>query len=103
MLYYIKIGKHAIAPQKKIGALCGERAVNDQTRPKRFVKLHAGRFLARRCSMVGRPAEVESNQVKTLIENNQCYTMGETADILKISKSIRLLVKTKTILFYRNN
>ena len=26
--------------------------------------------------------------IKTLIESNQCYTMWETADILKISKSI---------------
>ena len=34
-----------------------------------------------------RPVEVDSNQIKTLIENNQCYTTQEIADILKISKS----------------
>ena len=28
-----------------------------------------------------------TNQIETLIENNQCYTMWETANILKISKS----------------
>ena len=33
----------------------------------------------------GRPAEVDSEQIKTLIENNQCYTTQEIADILKIS------------------
>ena len=36
---------------------------------------------------MGRPAEVESNQIKALIENNPHYTMQEIADILKISKS----------------
>ena len=35
----------------------------------------------------GRPVEVDSNQIKTLIENNQCYTTQEIANIPKISKS----------------
>ena len=35
----------------------------------------------------GRPVEVDSNQMETLIENNQFYTMKEIVDILKISKS----------------
>ena len=35
----------------------------------------------------GRPVEVDSNQIETLIENNQCYTTQEIADIFKISKS----------------
>ena len=50
--------------------------------------------------LLGRPVEVDSNQIKTLIENNQHYTTWERADILKISKSIKLLVKMKHILFY---
>ena len=35
----------------------------------------------------GRPVEVDSDQIKTLIENNQHYTTREIADMLKISKS----------------
>ena len=35
----------------------------------------------------GRPVEAESNQIKTLIEKNQCYTMPEITDGLKISQS----------------
>ena len=35
----------------------------------------------------GRPVEVDSNQIDTLIENDQYYIMPEIADILKISKS----------------
>ena len=45
--------------------------------------------------------EVVSNQIETLIENNQCYTMREIAHILKISKSIKLLVKMKNVSFLR--
>ena len=40
-----------------------------------------------------RPVEVDSDQMKTLIENNQHYTMWVIADILRIPKSIKLLVK----------
>ena len=57
------------------------------------------RFLAGPCSTVRGPVEVDSDQAETLIENNQCYTMQEIADILKISKSIKLLVKMKTLPF----
>ena len=34
----------------------------------------------------GRPVEVDWDQTETLIENSQCYTMWEIADILKIFK-----------------
>ena len=47
----------------------------------------------------GGPVEVDSDQIKTLIENNQCYTTQKMADILKISKSIKLLVKMKNVPF----
>ena len=33
------------------------------------------------------PDEVDSDQIETITENNQCYTTREIADILKISKS----------------
>ena len=34
-----------------------------------------------------KPVEVDSSQIETLIENNQCYTTQEIANIPKISKS----------------
>ena len=34
----------------------------------------------------GRPFEVDSDQVETLIEDNKCYSTWEIASILKISK-----------------
>ena len=61
------------------------------------MKFRAGDFLLDYTPRSRRPVEVDSNQVKILIENNQCYTMQEIADILKISKSIELLVKMKSV------
>ena len=47
----------------------------------------------------GRPVEVDNAQMETLTENNQCYTTWERANILKISKSKKLLVKVKNLSF----
>ena len=87
MLYNIKEGKNATETQKEICAVIGEGALTDQTCPKWFVKFHAGDFLLEEASWSGRPAEVDSDQIETLIENIQHYIMREIADILKISKS----------------
>ena len=68
---------------------------------KWFAKFHAGDFSLDDATWMRRPAEVDSNQIETLIENNRCHTTRETADILKISKAIKLLVKMKNVsLFY---
>ena len=66
---------------------------------KWFAKIHAGDFSLDNAPWSGRPAEVDSDQIKTLIESNQCYTMQEKADMLKIFKSIKLLVKMKNVSF----
>ena len=72
---------------KKICAVYGEGAVTDWTCQKWFVKFHAGDFSLDDASRSGRPVEVDSNQIKTIIENSQRYTMQERTNILKISKS----------------
>ena len=51
------------------------------------MNFHAGDFLLDDAPWSGRPGEVDSDQIKTLIENSQRYTMWEIADMLKISKS----------------
>ena len=82
-----------------ICAVYGEGAVTDQMCQKWFVKFCAGDFLLDDAPQSGRPVEVDSNQTETLIENNQCYTTWEIADILKMSKSIKLFVKMKNMSF----
>ena len=86
--------------KKKICAVYGEGAVTDWMCQKRFAKFRAGDFSLDNAPWSGRPAEVESNQIETLIENNQHYTMWEIAEILKISKSIKLLVKMKSVFYF---
>ena len=60
---------------------------------KWFVKFHAGDFSMADAPGLGRPVEVDSDQIETLPENNQRFITREKADILKIPKSIKLLVK----------
>ena len=73
--------------------------MTDQMCQKWFAKFHPGDFSLDDAPWLVRPAEVDRDQIKTLIENNQCSTMWEIADILKISKSIKLLVKMKNVSF----
>ena len=87
MLYYFKKGKNTTETQKMICAVYGEGAVTDRMCQKWFAKFHAGYFLLDNVPWSDRPAEVDSNQIETLIENNQRYTTWEIANILKISKS----------------
>ena len=54
---------------------------------KWFLKFCAGDSSLDDAPQSGRPIEVDSNQIKTLIENNQWYTTQEIANIPKIPKS----------------
>ena len=49
-----------------------------------MLEIFCWRFLTPRS---GRPVEVDSYQINTLLQNNQRYTMQKITDILKISKS----------------
>ena len=76
--------------RKKDLSVHPDGAVTDWMGQKWFVKFCAGDFSLDDAPWVGRPLEVDSDQVKTLrtiSENNQCYTMREIAYILKIFKS----------------
>ena len=57
--------------------------MTDQTCHKWFVKFRAGDFSLDDAPQLGRPVEVDSKQIETLIENNQHYTTPEMADIFK--------------------
>ena len=74
ILYYFKKHKNAAETQEKICAVCGEGATTDQRCQKCFAKVCAGDFLLDDAPWLGRPAEVDGDQIKILIEINQCYT-----------------------------
>ena len=99
MLYYFKKGKNATETQRKICTVCGEGAVTGQTCQEWFAKFRAGDFSLDDALWSGRPVEVDSNQIKILIEKNQCFTMWEIANIFQIYKSIKLLVKIRKCVF----
>ena len=80
----------------------GEGAVTDQKCQEWFVKFHAGDFLQDDAPQSGGPVEVDSNQTETLIEKTQHYATQEIAEISKISKSIKLLMKMQNVFFVEN-
>ena len=51
------------------------------------MKFHTEDFSLDDVPQSGRPVEVDSNQIKALIKNNQHYAKWEIGDILKIIKS----------------
>ena len=53
---------------------------------KWFEKFRVRYFLLDSVPWSGKAVEDDSDQIKTLTEDNQCYTMQEIADIFKISK-----------------
>ena len=61
--------------------------MTDRTCQKWFAKFCAGDFSVNDAPQSGRQVEVDSDQIETLIEKNQCYTTWEVVNILKISKS----------------
>ena len=61
-----------------------EGAVTDQTCQKWSAKFRAGDYSLDDAPWLGRPVEVDRNQIKTLTEGTRHYTMCEIANILKI-------------------
>jgi len=52
----------------------------------KLLKLPAGDFPLDDAPWLGRPVEVDRDQIETSIEKNQHYNMWEIADKFKISK-----------------
>ena len=68
MFYYFKKGKIQI---KKIYAVYGECSLTDGICQKWFAVFRAGDFSLDNAPWSGRPVEVDRDQIKTLIENNE--------------------------------
>ena len=98
MLYYFKEGKNATEMQKKICAVYGEGAVTDRTCQKWFAKFRAGDFSLDDAPWSGRPVEVDSDQIKTLIENNQRYTTWEIATYSKYPNQALKIICTSLVM-----
>ena len=87
--------KHNWNAKKKKDLHCVWRRCCDWLKVSKVVfEVSCWRFLVDNAPQSSRPIELNSDQIETLIEINQHYTMREVANILKISKSMRLLVIT---------
>ena len=51
--------------------MCGEGAVTDLMCQKWFAKFHGGDFSLDDAPQSGRPAEVDSDEIEVIIDNNQ--------------------------------
>ena len=78
MLCYFKKGENTTETHKKICAVYGEGAVTHQMCQKWFAKFHAGDFSLDNAPQLGRPVEVDSNQIETIIENSHEEPSGKT-------------------------
>ena len=68
---------------------------------KSGLQFHARDFSLDDAPQLSRPVEVGSDQIETVIEKNERYTMLEIADILKISKSIVIGVNEKCVFIFQ--
>ena len=107
MLYYFKKGKNATEMQekKKICGVYGKGSVTDQTCQKWFVKFCAGHSSLDNAPRWGRPVEVDSDQIETLIENSQHYTMQEDSQHTQNIQIHKIIGENKKmcLLVYRKN
>ena len=83
----------------KIFVVYGEGAVTDGTSQKWFAKFNAGDVFLDNAPQLDTSVEVDSDQIETLYENSQRHATWEIANILKMSKSIKLLVKMKSVFY----
>ena len=86
--------------KKKICAVYGEGSVTDWMCQKLFVKFHAGDFSLGDAPLLGRPVEIDSDQIKTLIENNQCYTMRDSWHTQNIQTNKVIGENEKCVFYY---
>ena len=97
MLYYFKKGKNTTETQVKICLVYEEGAVTDQTCKS---ALQSFTLETSRWMMCHVQVEVDSNQIDTLIENSQHYTMQDIADIPKIIEINKVIGENEKRVFY---
>ena len=102
MLYYFKKGQNTMKAHKKIVQYV-EKVLRLIKYVESVANFRAGDFSLDNSPHWGRPVESDRDQIKMWIENNQCYTTWEIAVLLKISKSIKSLLKMTNVPFILRN
>lgn len=85
LLYYFKKGKRAAEAHKKICGVYGDKALTERTCQNWFAKFRAGNFDINDAPRPGRPQEIESIDVKAIVDQNPSQSVRDIAEALDIS------------------
>jgi len=85
ILFFYRKGKNATQTANKICAINSENTVAERTVRKWFAKFKAGDFNLENQEGPDRPSTTDED--KTLIKNNPCYTTRKLAEMLNMLKS----------------
>ena len=99
MAYYFKRGKNATEMQEKNCAVYEEGAVTERVRSGLRSCMSESSRWTMDAPWLGGPVEVDSDQIKTSVENSQHYTMWEIAGHTQNIQISKLLVKMKNVPF----
>ena len=84
LLYYFKKGKRAAEAHRKICGVYGDDALTERAAQKWFAKFRSGDTSLEDGPRNGRPTEVDSNDIKALVEQDRTLKVREIAETLKI-------------------
>ena len=87
MLFYFRKGKNAAQAAKKVRDVYGEEALKDRHCRNWFDKFSSGDFSVKDEQRLGRPNEVDDDQIKAIIELGRHISVREIEEMLKIPKS----------------
>ncbi|EZA53808.1 Histone-lysine N-methyltransferase SETMAR [Ooceraea biroi] len=85
LLYYFKKSKRAAKAHKKICRVYGDDALTERVCQKWFAKFRSGDFDVNDAPRSGRPIEIDSSNVKAIIDKNPSQSVREIATALNIS------------------
>ena len=84
MLFFYRKGKNATQAANKICAVYGEGAIAERTMRKWFARFKTGDFNLEDQERPGKSSTTDEDQIKTLIENDPCYTTCKLAEMLNV-------------------
>ena len=85
LLYYFREGKNTVQARKKLYDGYGEKSLTERQCHNWFTRFCSGDFHLKGAPRSGRPAEVDDEQIKVMIENNWRSTTREIEEKLNIS------------------
>lgn len=87
LLFYFRKGKNAVETHKKICNVYGEDALTERVCQKLFKRFRDGNFDLEDSARSGRPVEVDSGEIKAILDSDSRKSTTDIATALNISES----------------